>query len=90
MAITVEKAVTRSVAKSATVHPEDVASLIVKAVGAPEGTALVPVPVKDENGIPVRDGNGAELLSHYSLSWNETPKSRKRKAKGTEGEQAAQ
>ena len=78
MAITVEKAVTRSVAKSATVHPEDVASLIVKAVGAPEGTALVPVQKEDGT------------LSHYSLSWTETPKSRKRKAKGTEGEQAAQ
>ena len=78
MAITVEKAVTRSVAKSATVHPEDVASLIVKAVGAPEGTALVPVQKEDGT------------LSHYSLAWNETPKARKRKAKCTKGAQAAQ
>lgn len=69
MAITVEKEVTRSIAKSATVHPEDVASLIVKAVGAPEGTALVPV------------SNDDGTLSHYALSWNETPKPRKRKAK---------
>ena len=43
MAIEVKKEVTRSVAKSAIVRPEDVASLIVKAVGAPADTALVPV-----------------------------------------------
>ena len=78
MAIEVKKEVTRSVAKSAIVRPEDVASLIVKAVGAPADTALVPVSNQDGS------------LSHYELSWSETPKPRKRKAKGAEGEQAAQ
>ena len=69
MAIEVTKSVTRSVAKSAIVRPEDVASLIVKAVGAPADTALVPV--QNEDG----------SLSHYSLEWSETPKARKRKPK---------
>lgn len=76
MAIEVKKEVTRSVAKSAIVRPEDVASLIVKAVGAPADTALVPVSNQDGS------------LTHYELSWSETPKPRKRKAKGEQGEQA--
>lgn len=74
MGIEVTKEVTRSVSKNAIVKPEDVASLIVKACGAPEGTALV----------PVTDGNGN--LSHYTLSWSETPKARKRAKKPTSGE----
>ena len=70
MAIEVQKQVTRSVAKHAFVPPEDVAGLIIKAVGAPEGTALVPVLGED----------GVTVVKH-ELSWNETPKARKRKPK---------
>lgn len=75
MGIEVTKEVTRFVSKNAIVKPEDVASLIVKACGAPEGTALVPVMKED----------GA-TLSHYTLSWSETPKARKRSKKGASNE----
>lgn len=73
MAIEVQKEVTRSITKHALVRPEDVAGLIIKAVGAPADTALVPI-----------TDDGGNVVGH-ELSWNETPKKRERKAKRTEG-----
>lgn len=69
MAIEVQKQVSRSVAKHAIIRPDDVAGLICKAVGAPADTALVAVNYEDGT------------LSHYEMSWSETPKARKRKPK---------
>lgn len=60
----VTKTVAKTVEKNAVVKPEQVADLIKKAIGAPAETALVPV--TDESG----------ALSHYTLSWTETPKPR--------------
>lgn len=71
----VTKTVARTVEKNAKVYPADVWDLVKKAVGAPAETAMLTV--NDEAG----------NLSHYTLSWTETPKvraPRKAKAEGTQ------
>ena len=68
--LNIQKTVARTVSKHVDITPVDIAGLLKKAVGAPEATPL----------LETKDGAGNTI--GYSLSWDETPKSRApRKAK---------
>lgn len=76
MAISMKGLVTKETSKTVKKHveikPDQVADLLKKAVGAPEGTQLV------TGEISVRDeaGNVVGTVQGYILDWTETPKAR--------------